>query len=128
MFEPAILLINCIMKKIILLLSACCLMLSCEKENNTYKATITVMSLSGVPIPNANIKLDVPVNGSREYLSTTDENGQKTFEVPSKAYYNVKTWRGTYRGCGFVEFVEGEDVQKTVYIRTYGDPLNTCFD
>lgn len=128
MFEPAILLINCIMKKIILLLSACFLMLSCAKENTSYKATITIMSLSGIPIPNANVKLYVPVDRSREYVSTTDENGQKTFEVPAKAFYNVKTWRGSFRGCGFVEFVEGENVHKTVYIRTYGDPLNTCFD
>ncbi len=86
------------------------------------------MTPSGIPIPNANVKLYVPVDRSREFLSKTDENGKKTFEIPAKAYYNVKTWRGSFRGCGFVEFVEGENVQKTVYIRTYGDPLNTCFD
>ena len=116
------------MKKLILLLSACYIMLSCAKENETYKATITVMSVGGIPIPNANLKLYVPVDRSYEFLSTTDENGQKTFEVPAKAYYDIKTWRGTFRGCGFVEFVKGEHIYQTVYIRTYGDPLNSCFD
>jgi len=128
MFEPAILLINCIMKKIIILLSACFLMLSCAKENTTYKAIITVKTLNGIPIPNANLKLYVPVDPSNEFFTQTDENGQSEFEVPAKAYYDIKTWRGTFRGCGYVEFIEGETVEQTVFIRTFGDPLNSCFD
>ena len=128
MFEAAILLINCIMKKIIILLSACFLMLSCAKENTTYKANITVMSLSGIPIPNAAVKLTVPVVNAREFFDYTDQDGRVSFEVPDKAYYDVWTWRGSFRGCGYVEFIQGESVEQVVYIRPYGDPLNTCFD
>lgn len=116
------------MKKLILLLSTCILMLSCAKENTSYTASITIKTLNEIPIPNANVKLTVPVLGSNEFFGQTNQDGRISFEVPAKAYYNVKTWRGTYRGCGFVEFVQGENVEQTVYIREFGDPLNTCWD
>jgi len=128
MFEPAILLINCIMKKIFILLSACFIMLSCAKDDTTYRANVTVLSLSGIPIPNANIKLSVPVDGANEFFTSTNQDGRASFEVKAKAYYDVKTWRGSFRGCGYVEFQEGETVEQIVYIRTFSDPLNICFD
>ena len=116
------------MKKIIVLLSACFIMLSCAKDVDTYKATITIKSLGEIPIPNANVKLYVPVDRAREFLGTTDQDGRVSFEIPAKAYYDIRTFRGTFRGCGFVEFINGETVEQTVYIRSWGDPLNTCFD
>lgn len=103
-------------------------MLSCGKENTSYRANITILSLSGIPIPAASVKLTVPVINANEFFGTTDQDGRISFEVPAKAYYDVWTWRGSFRGCGYVEFKEGESVEQIVYIRTYNDPLNTCFD
>jgi hypothetical protein len=116
------------MKKILLFISACFLMLSCKKVENTYKAEITIKTENEIPIPNANVRLDVPVDGAELYFTQTNEDGVAFFEIPAKAFYDVKTWKGTWRGCGYVEFIKGETVKKTVYIRTWGDPLNTCWD
>jgi len=115
------------MRKILIILSVCTLMLSCSKENTRYQVELRVVSLSGIPVGNASIKLYVPVPQAEEMFRTTDENGIVVFEIPAKAYYNVKTWKGSHRGCGFVEFVKGEYVKKDIIIRTWGDPLNSCF-
>jgi len=115
------------MRKILIILSVCTLMLSCEKPDDRYRAKLRVVTLSGIPIPNASIKLYVPNPEAEEFFLTTDIDGFARFEIKAKAFYDVKTWRGTYRGCGFVEFKKGEYVTKDIIIRPWGDPLNSCF-
>lgn len=116
------------MRKILIILSVCTLMLSCKKEDTRYRAELRVVTLSGIPIPNASLKLYVPNPEANEFYVKTDEDGKALFEIKAKAFYDVKTWRGTYRGCGFVEFKKGELVTKDIIIRPWGDPLNTCFN
>jgi len=116
------------MKKVLIFLSACFIMLSCANENTSYIAQITIKTTAGIPIPNASVKLTVPVDGSNSFYGLTDENRMISYELKAKAYYDVKTWKGTWRGCGYVEFKKGETVAQTVFIRPYGDPLNTCFN
>ncbi len=116
------------MRKILIILSVCFLMLSCNKKDNTYRAELRVVTLSGIPIQNASIKLFVPNPTATEFYTITDDDGKAYFEIKAKAFYDVKTWKGTYRGCGFVEFKKGELVTKDIIIRTWGDPLNTCFN
>ena len=104
-------------------------MAGCAKDDNSYKAQIRVVTTSGIPIQNCNIKLYVPVPNSNEFYEVTDSEGMADFEIDNKAFYDVRVWKGSWRGCGYVEFIKGETVIKDVYIRPWGDPLNnTCWN
>ena len=109
-------------------LGATLLLIGCSREIETYKAQLRIVTEAGIPIQNCAVKLYVPVDNSNVLFDRTDDYGIVNFEIPHKAFYDVKVWKGTWRGCGYVEFLKGETVTKDVYIRTFADPLNTCWD
>ena len=115
------------MGKIFVFLAGCLILAGCTKVDNTYKAELRVVTTTGIPIQNCAVKLFVPVQESLVFYDFTDENGIVKFEIKNKAFYDVKIWKGTWRGCGYVEFMKGETVTKDIFIRTWGDPLNTCW-
>ena len=116
------------MRKLIVLFAIPLIFTACGNQTDTYQARLRVVTESGIPIGNARVKLYVPVEGSIVLFDSTDVNGYVDFEIPNKAFYDVKTWKGSWRGCGYVEFMKNELVTKDIYIRPYADPLNTCWD
>lgn len=118
------------MRKIFTLLAIVISLLSCEKAEDYYKAEITLYSESGVPVQNATVRLTIPnrEDNTLVYTVITGVEGKAFFEVPNKAYYDVKCWKYPFRGCSYVEFKKNETVKMDVVLLDWSNPYNGCTD
>jgi hypothetical protein len=101
----------------------------CYDNTPEFKVDFTVKSLDNIPIQNAVIRVFAPDETGaptfEEYLYT-GEDGRASFSYPWKAFFEVHVQKGSFRTCTYVELIENETVQKTIFIRPFGDPNSGC--
>lgn len=102
---------------------------SCEKDvKGPYNITIRVVNDNGIPIQNCGIRMFAPVgtDGTVNYYGVTDWLGEEVFEYKYPAYLRIDAVKSSWKGCGFVELDEKNDVDCVIVIKPFNDPDNGC--
>ena len=104
----------------------------CYDRTPEYKAEFTVKNADGIPIQNALVRVFAPVdvapgsNAPVDFYLYTNESGKASLTYGYKAFFEVHSQKGSFRGCTYIELFENETVQKTVILRAFNDPNNGC--
>lgn len=99
----------------------------CQDRTPEFKVEFTVRSLDNVPIQNAIIRIFAPVEGAfPDVYLTTGVDGKARYTFNLKAFYEVHVQKGSFRTCTYVELIENETVQQTIFLRPFGDPNAGC--
>ncbi len=101
----------------------------CEKEKlGPYSIQVSVTNKFGIPIQNATLRMYAPIgsDGTVNFYGTTNEDGQFTFEYDYPAYLRIDAVKSSWKGCGFVELNQQNEVGTLIVMKPFNDLDNGC--
>lgn len=117
-------------KRLLAFLLPLTLLFGCEKETveGPYSISVRVVADDGKPVQNAEVRLFAPVGSSGviNQYTVTDIEGRCSFEYEYPSYLRIDAVKLSWRGCGFVELKDQNDISTSVVMKPSGDPDNGC--
>lgn len=115
------------MKQLLLLLFVVFAAFGCKKDSGDYAVRVRVVTPDGIPIQNATVRMYAPISdpGAVDEYRFTDVDGYCEFEYKYKAFLSLDVVKGSWKGCDYVELMQGETVNKKLTIYPFGSP-NGC--
>lgn len=103
--------------------------LGCKKSPGDAEVRVRVVTPKGIPVQNATVRMYAPVDNAAavDEYRYTDVDGYCEFSYAHKAFLSLDVVKGTWKGCDYVELVEGQLVEKNLVIYPFGTP-NGCPD